>query len=211
MKLPSSRRILPVLGAGLLPGLLPVLLSGLLLGVLLSGCAATRDVEMEPGMPDAADADADAPPDTLTDIYPEEVAGTARQLYGDEVEVSSNEAYLQAAEQDPALRYNVIYFEYNSSVVGEEGRELLARHAEFLKEYPEAGLRLEGHADERGSAGYNLALGEQRAKAVRDLLQVHGVDTARVSILSYGEERPAVEGRTEEAYSRNRRAELVYQ
>ena len=163
---------------------------------------------MQTALPDDV---ADAPADTLTDIYPENVAGTARQLYGDEVEAPSSEAYREAVERDPALRYNVIYFEYNSSVVGDEGREVLARHAEFLKQSPDTGLRLEGHADERGSAGYNLALGEQRAKAVRDLLQAHGVDTARLSILSYGEERPAVEGHTEEAYSRNRRAELVYQ
>ena len=199
MKLLFLRRTLPILSA--------VLLSG----ALLSGCSATRDVDMQTELPDPAGPGADVPSDTLTEIYPEEVAGTASQLYGEEVEVSSNEDYRQAAEQDPALRYNVIYFEYNSSVVGDEGRELLARHAEFLNEYPEAALRLEGHADERGSAGYNLALGEQRAKAVRDLLQVYGVDTARLSLLSYGEERPAIEGHTEEAYSRNRRAELVYQ
>ena len=196
MKLPFSRRIVMVLAAGILSG------------ALLSGCAATKDVEMQTSSPDA---DADAEIGTRTDLYPEEVAGTAKQLYGDEVEVSSNEAYLQAAQQDPALRYNVIYFEYNSSAVADEGREVLARHAEFMQEYPEVALRLEGHADERGSAGYNLALGEQRAKAARDVLQAHGVDAARVSIISYGEERPAVEEHTEEAYSRNRRAELVYQ
>ena len=165
---------------------------------------------METATPDA-DAGADAPAETYTDLYPDEVAASARQLYGEEVEMSSNEAYLRAAEEDPALRYNVIYFDYNSSAIKEQGREALARHAEFLKEYPEVSLRLEGHADERGSAGYNLALGEQRAKAVRDVLQAHGVDAARVSIISYGEERPAVEEHTEEAYSRNRRAELVYQ
>lgn len=196
MKPSSLRRIITILTAGVLSG------------ALLSGCAATRDVEMQTATPDAG---ADAAAGAQTEVYPDDVASTARQLYGDEVEVSSNETYLRAAEQDPALRYNVIYFDYNSSAVKDEGREVLARHAEFLKEHPEVGLRLEGHADERGSAGYNLALGEQRAKAARDVLQAHGVDAARFSILSYGEERPAVEGHTEEAYSRNRRAELVYQ
>ena len=185
----------------------------LVLGALLSGCAATRDIEIETQTPDTMESDTGegGVEETRTDLYPDEIASTARRLYGEELEVSSNETYLQAAQEDPALRYNIIYFDYNSSVVKDQGRAVLKRHAGFLEKHPDAALRIEGHADERGSAGYNLALGEKRAKAVRDIMQAYGIETARISTISYGEERPAIEEQTEEAYGRNRRAELVYQ
>jgi len=180
-----------------------------LAAVMLFGCSATQEVGMEEpqtGTPGAGDGAGG----TQTARYPESAAATAEQLYGAEPGTTS-EAYRQAMERNEALRYNIIYFEYNSSVVNDDGRDALSHHAAFMQDNPGVTLRLEGHADERGSAGYNLALGEQRAKSVRSILQAGGVEAVRVSVISYGEERPAVDGYTEDAYSRNRRAELIYQ
>ena len=181
-----------------------------LAAMMLIGCSSTQEVGMESQteMPGADEAAAEER--AQTSLYPTDIATTAEQLYGAEPGTAS-EAYQQAMEQNEALRYNIIYFDYNSSVVRDDVREVLSHHARFLKDNPGTTLRIEGHADERGSAGYNLALGEQRAKSVRSILQANGVEAVRVSVISYGEERPASEGYTEEAYGRNRRAELVYQ
>jgi peptidoglycan-associated lipoprotein len=75
---------------------------------------------------------------------------------------------------------------------------------------PDVTVRLEGHADERGSREYNIGLGERRAQAVRQILMLQGVSTAQLSTVSYGEERPAAFGSDEQSYSQNRRVELVY-
>lgn len=180
-----------------------------LAAVMLFGCSATQEVGVEEPQTGTPGADADAA-GTQTARYPTDAAATAEQLYGAEPGTAS-EAYRQAMERNEALRYNIIYFEYNSSAVNEDARDALSHHAAFMQDNPGVTLRLEGHADERGSAGYNLALGEQRAKSVRSILQAGGVEAVRISVISYGEERPAVDGYTEDAYSRNRRAELIYQ
>lgn len=179
-----------------------------LAAVMLFGCSATQEVGMEEpqtGTPGIGDDGG-----MQTTRYPTGGAATAQQLYGGDPGTAS-EVYRQAMERNEALRYNIIYFEYNSSVVSADGRDALSHHAAFMQDNPGVTLRLEGHADERGSAGYNLALGEQRAKSVRSILQAGGVEAVRISVISYGEERPAVDGYTEDAYSRNRRAELIYQ
>jgi len=180
-----------------------------LAAVMLFGCSATQEVGMEEPQTGTPGAGADGA-GTQTARYPTDAATTAEQLYGDDPGTAS-EAYRRAMEHNEALRYNIIYFEYNSSVVKEDARDALSHHAAFMQDNPGVTLRIEGHADERGSAGYNLALGGQRAKSVRSILQAGGVEAVRVSVISYGEERPAVDGYTEDAYSRNRRAELIYQ
>ena len=142
--------------------------------------------------------------------YDIDIAGTAEQLYGTDPGSSTNDAYLQATEADPVLRYTVIYFDFNKSEVKADAREILSQHARFMQAHPEVVLRLEGHADQRGTGGYNLALGEYRAIAVRTILEAYGVDGSRISVVSFGEEQPAVEGNTEEAFKLNRRVELIY-
>jgi peptidoglycan-associated lipoprotein len=105
---------------------------------------------------------------------------------------------------------NIIYFEFDSAEVRPDDTELVSRHALQLAENPSARLRLEGHADERGSREYNIGLGERRAQAVRRLLLIQGATAEQISTVSFGEERPAVEGGTEDAYEQNRRVELSY-
>jgi len=105
---------------------------------------------------------------------------------------------------------NVIYFEFDSSEVRPEDQEIVSRHAMQLAESPGLRVRLEGHADERGSREYNIGLGERRAQAVRRLLLIQGAATQQIQTVSFGEERPAVEGSGEEAYELNRRVEIRY-
>jgi peptidoglycan-associated lipoprotein len=104
----------------------------------------------------------------------------------------------------------VFYFEFDSAVLVPEARAALTAHAEYLRNASKS-VRLEGHADERGSREYNMALGERRANAVRDFMVLQGVNRARIETVSYGEERPAVLGSGESTWSKNRRVELSYE
>ena len=104
----------------------------------------------------------------------------------------------------------VIYFDFDSSEVHPDDRIVVEAHAQLLAAYPGAEVVLEGHADERGSREYNVALGESRANGVRDMLRLLGVADHQVRTVSFGEERPAVMGHEEESWSRNRRVEFAY-
>jgi len=105
---------------------------------------------------------------------------------------------------------SVIFFDYDSSEIRAEYVPVVAAHASYLVKYPTARVRLEGHTDERGSREYNIGLGERRAQTVRRALLVQGVAEAQIATVSYGEERPSVEGSDERAYAQNRRVELVH-
>lgn len=102
---------------------------------------------------------------------------------------------------------NVIYFDFDQSLLKPETRELLIQHADRMRANGQP-VRLEGHADELGTREYNLALGERRANAVRDFLVLQGVDAANLEVISYGEERPAQAGSSESARAMNRRVEI---
>jgi peptidoglycan-associated lipoprotein len=104
---------------------------------------------------------------------------------------------------------NVLYFEYDSDRLNSEAEERLRTKASILRANPSIEIRVEGHADERGSTEYNLALGQRRAEAVRTFLAGYGITANRVRTISYGKERPAVEGSSEAAWARNRRAEFA--
>lgn len=118
--------------------------------------------------------------------------------------VSSSDTMVK--EEAPALD-TVFYFEFDRSVLNADARAALTAHATNLKASPQS-VRLEGHADERGTREYNMALGERRAKSVRDFLVLQGVDSALIETVSYGEEYPAVVGSNESSYAQNRRVEL---
>ena len=101
-----------------------------------------------------------------------------------------------------------IYFDFDSSLLGGSATSQLGEVHGYLQDNPEATVTIEGHADERGTTEYNLALGERRAFSTKSYLERRGVEEARMRVLSYGEEKPAVQGAGEEAWSQNRRAEL---
>ena len=113
---------------------------------------------------------------------------------------------------DPAseLFVRTIYFDYDSADIREDSLNTIREHGKYLSGNPDRLVRLEGHADERGTREYNLALGESRAKTVRDVLLLEGAQEAQIELVSFGEERPAVEGTDESALQLNRRVEIVY-
>lgn len=111
-------------------------------------------------------------------------------------------------ERQAALAKRIFYFEFDRADLSAEDRAALVHHADNLKANPSTRIRLEGHADERGTREYNLALGERRAQAIERYLQVQGVSANQMETISYGEEMPADTATTEAAYSRNRRVEM---
>jgi peptidoglycan-associated lipoprotein len=108
------------------------------------------------------------------------------------------------------LSKRIVYFDFDSSAVRADSQSVVAAHARYLAANPSQKVRLEGHADERGSREYNIGLGERRGQAVRRALMLSGVAEAQLSTVSYGEERPAAAGSDEQAYALNRRVEIVY-
>ena len=113
------------------------------------------------------------------------------------------------AEEALAEIGNTVYFGYDSSALSADAEATLMRQAAFLNANPAVTVTLEGHCDERGTREYNLALGERRGSAARDFLLAQGVDSARIRVVSYGKERPAVSGSSEGSWARNRRAATV--
>lgn len=119
---------------------------------------------------------------------------------------------INEALSDPnsILSTRVFYFDFNSSELSAADQEALAAHARLLSANPSISVVLEGHADERGSREYNLALGERRAKAIERVLSLQGVGPEQIQVISFGEERPVALGHDEEAWRLNRRVELLY-
>src|SRR4051812_1867070 len=104
---------------------------------------------------------------------------------------------------------HTIHFDYDSATLSSETRKQLSDNAEWIKTNPKVTVQIEGHCDSRGSVEYNLALGERRAKAVKNYMVSLGLDSKRMTIISYGEEKPVATGDSEEAYAKNRRANFV--
>jgi peptidoglycan-associated lipoprotein len=114
---------------------------------------------------------------------------------------------LPGSQQDlEASAGDRVFFPFDRSDITPEAQEILARQADWLRRYPNVTVTIEGHCDERGTREYNLALGERRAQAVKNVLVASGIPASRISTISYGKERPAVVGSSEDAYAQNRRA-----
>lgn len=157
-----------------------------LLAAILAGCASNAIPDPEPsaGNDEAASSGA----------YDADGAGRGEQITDD----SSRELA------------TVIYFDFDQSELKSEYVDLLARHADRLSNGGRISVRLEGHADERGSREYNVGLGERRSQAVRRILVANGVSANQLATVSFGEERPAVTGSDEPSYALNRRVEIRY-
>ena len=109
------------------------------------------------------------------------------------------------------LAEKIIYFEYDSDQISADYQELIMHHGKYLAANTDMKVRLEGHADERGSREYNVALANRRAQSVRRLVLFQGVSADQVSVISYGEEKPVSLGHDNESWQLNRRVELVYE
>lgn len=169
---------------------------------LAAGCAKKELVVSEPPIVSVS-----APPSA-----PETATPPATRIEsGEPVAVTdivegSTSQVVEAAVTSPL---KTIYFDFDAWVLTTTARETLARNAEWLRKNPDVAVILQGHTDERGSDAYNLALGEQRAKSAMKYLLNLGIDTARMNVVSYGEEKPAVDGHDESAWSSNRRVEFI--
>lgn len=172
------------------------MMSVLFAGALLAACGTTSSVKMGGGG-EAADG---------------QQGGMVGQDGAATTGVGSISPFSLQALNDPSspVFKRVIYFEYDSAEVVAEDRETVAAHAKLLAANPGVLVTLEGHADERGSREYNIGLGDRRAQAVRKLLELQGAAVSQLRTVSYGEERPAVDGHDESAWRLNRRVELVY-
>ncbi len=174
---------------------------------LISGCSSTEE---EGALGDAAQG-ADASTSGYSDgsmSGSQFGSGSAGSGYG-----SGSGSNLGPEFSDPnnPLSKQVIYFELDSSQVKQEFVPVVAAHAQYLASHPNQHVILAGHADERGSSEYNIALGEQRAKSVERMMRSQGVTGTQLEIVSYGEEKPAVSGGGESAWQMNRRVEVGYQ
>lgn len=124
---------------------------------------------------------------------------------------SSSEAASDAmSDVDIGEPYVKIYFDYDQDALREDALSDLLKVSRLMKDNPKYTLLVEGHADERGTREYNLALSERRAKAVEDFLSASGVSSFNVEVVGYGEEKPVDNGSNESAWSQNRRAELFF-
>lgn len=159
------------------------------------------------------------PPPAPTGPTAEELAEQARRDSIAAAERAAREA-AEAAAREAAAREarlrearatleQVVYFDYDESTLRSDSESTLRAKAEILRSSPSVRIRIEGHADERGTNEYNLALGNARAESVRQFFTSFGLDASRFEIVSYGEERPAAQGNSESAWSQNRRAEFV--
>lgn len=114
-----------------------------------------------------------------------------------------------SSDQSTAGGLQTIYFDFDSSSLSAAGRSTLEMNASFLKDNSSVDVQVEGHCDERGGEQYNLALGERRARAIKDYLVALGVESGRISIISFGKTTPLEFGHDESAWSRNRRGNFV--
>lgn len=151
----------------------------------------------------------DRPP---ADLEPDDAGSTTVGAEGATTPLGKGEGFELDPLKNPTspLTERIIYFDFDSSEVRPDVMELITTHGEYLADNPKQRVRLEGHADERGSREYNLGLGERRARAVNELLRLQGVIVDQVELISYGEELPAAFGHDEESWQINRRVEIVY-
>lgn len=164
-----------------------LLVLGLLAG-FLAGCS-------QPTVPDPeAQSDASDMDGSIADLDPMDGGGMDDGEFFDE---------------ESAMTM-IIYFDFDQAELRPEYADVLARHASGLSNNSRTSLRLEGHADERGSREYNIGLGERRSQSVRRMLLIQGAASDQIATVSFGEERPAAFGSDEEAYQLNRRVEIKY-
>jgi peptidoglycan-associated lipoprotein len=177
--------------------------------LVAGGCASNKAVKTEDQAMATVKAETTKPVQQPVFKSEESAARTQKQTPDTQVAI-------QPADSQPVntmtevSAFATIYFDFDSSDLSQDARNTLTKNAEILmKSMQPAKIKIEGHCDERGSAEYNLALGERRAKSAMQYLITLGVKPDRLSVISYGKEKPAVQGNNEEAWAKNRRDEFV--
>ena len=156
---------------------------------LIAGCSSGTKLNDTPVADRSGSAGQQGGASTVTPVNADPNAGTA---------------------QGPVGVARIVYFDYDSYTVKPEFQSIIDGHARFLKGATQRRISIEGHTDERGGREYNLSLGQKRAEAVRRALTLLGVSDNQIEAVSFGKEKPAVQGSGEEAWAQNRRAEIRY-
>jgi peptidoglycan-associated lipoprotein len=186
------------------------LLTGIgLAALLVGGCANKEVVKSEEAVVPKSEVTAEAAKPVLK---PFEKATPVEQPKSQETMPAPGQSFedqsFKASEAENI--FETVYFDFDKSDLSQGARDALSRNGEILlKSQANSKVQIEGHCDERGSAEYNLALGERRAKSSLQYLRTLGVKADRLSTISYGKEKPAVQGDNESAWAKNRRVELV--
>jgi peptidoglycan-associated lipoprotein len=184
-----------------------------LLAIFVSACATTQEEIIEDDGPPVDDQSTDV---IIADDVSSDGADATGLSDGDTgtdiiiVDESTMTAIERLEQTDGALSNRTIYFEFDSAKLTSESIEILEIHGNFIAGNGEVTVRLEGHADERGSREYNIAIGDRRAQSVRRVLLFQGASVDQIDTVSYGEEQPVMTDSTEEAWAVNRRVELIY-
>ena len=180
------------------------------LAVLLSACGErikTDDaIDSDPAGANGQQNSAEAGGATAGTIDGAGIDGGTALAGGKLVSYEKNAIY----DDNNVLSGRLIYFPFDSNEVPDEYLELVKHHGKYLSLNPQAKVRLEGHADERGTREYNVALAERRAQAVQQLMLYEGADASQITVVSYGEEKPAAFGHDDESMQLNRRVEIIY-
>jgi peptidoglycan-associated lipoprotein len=173
-----------------------------LTAIFVTACATTQEIDS----PDASTQTDSSVAGDGSMIITEDDVGASASAFSDE-QMTAQE---MLAQSDSILANRTIYFEFDSAKLSDETLATLEAHGDFIAENGNVEVRLEGHADERGSREYNIALGDRRAQSVRRVLLIQGASTDQIDTVSYGEEQPAMPGHDEESWAENRRVELIY-
>jgi peptidoglycan-associated lipoprotein len=185
--------------------------------MFISACQTGSDEIIEDsttidGVEQAQLGGSEASAEGITDLTAlEDGSDSSAIAFDDEalVKAESPQAMLDKADSNIANR--VIYFEYDSAKISDDSLSMIEAHGNFIASNGNVSARLEGNTDERGTREHNIALGDRRAQSVRRLLMFQGASADQLETISYGEERPAVLGHTEDAWAKNRRVEIVYE
>ena len=177
-------------------------LFALMLAAALAACSSTPTEE------DTSATDTSEPTE-VAPVTPVEPTAPAKPDTSS-IPMTADNFYNHPDNYDGTTNTKVIYFAFDSNTVPAAAFETLRAHATHLKNNANAKVRLEGHADERGTREYNVALSERRSKAVEKFLRVQGVSASQIEVVSYGEEKPAAFGHSEMDWAKNRRVELNY-
>ncbi len=178
-----------------------------MVSLLAAGCANKEAVKKEEAVVPPAAVEKVEPAKPAEEAKPAETATEAQPTQEAVAPATTPQAEQPAAVENT---FETVYFDFDKSDLRQDARDVLSKNAELiLKSFPNAKIQIAGNCDERGSAEYNLALGERRAKSAQKYLITLGVKAENLSTISYGKEKPAVVGNDEAAWAKNRRDEFV--
>ena len=168
---------------------------------LLAGCATSQDSGQAPA--GVEDRGAGGKPGAAKPVDPKPIASV-------DLTASRKDPATMLKDPNSILSQRSIYYDYDKFEVKDDYRSMVEAHAKYLREHPESKILIQGNTDERGSREYNVGLGQRRSDGVKKMLMLLGARESQIESVSLGEEKPQVEGNGEDAWSRNRRSDILY-